>query len=129
MCYPKGGVIRICLCFWWHTILCRCSKSAIAVEHGRDKLDELSHYSMALEIAQATDGMLVAIPEHRWTESATMPCEKFTEQLREIVGPMKLSDYRKSKRGPRKPPPKRINGSKKTHLSVKRILDERKNTL
>ena len=128
MCYPKAALyVFACALVAYNSL--SLLKSAIAVEHGRDELDELSHYSMALEIAQATDGMLVAIPEHRWNESATMPCEKFTEQLREIVGPMKLSDYRKSKRGPRKPPPKRINGSKKTHLSVKRILDERKNTL
>lgn len=128
MCYPKAALyVFACALVAYNSL--SLLKSAIAAEHGRDALEELSHYSIALEIAQTSDGMLVAIPEHRWAQVATMPCKSFVGELRGVVGGMELSDYRKTKRGPRKPPPKRINGSKETHLSVKKILDARKKAL
>ncbi|MEM6474323.1 MAG: transposase [Planctomycetota bacterium] len=128
MCYPKASLyVFACALMAYNSLT--LLKGAIAAEHGRDALEELSHYYLALEISQASDGLLVALPEPRWAEVATLPSDSFVRELRSVVSFMKLSNYRKSKRGPRKPPSKRTNGSKKTHLSVKKILDARKKAL
>jgi hypothetical protein len=101
------------------------TKGAVAAEHGRDESELLSHYYLALEISEATDGMLVAIPEARWDELELHSDEEFAAEVRTIFSRTDLSRYRKSIRGPKKPPPKRTNKRNSVHVSTKRILDKR----
>jgi len=86
----------------------------------------LSHYYLALEDAEATGWMLVALPKERWDKFESIPASKFSREVRAIVMGMDLSRYRKSVRGPKKKPPKRTNNHDSVHVSTKRILDERK---
>ena len=128
MCYPKAALyVFACALLAYNSL--SMVKGAIVAEHGRDTLEQLSHYYLALEISQATDGMLVVLPEERWSEVSKISAETFAAELRSIIRSLDLSKYRKSKRGSKKPPPKRANGSKKTHVSVKKILDARKKPL
>jgi len=85
----------------------------------------MSHYYLALEISETTDGMLIALPEERWDEVATLPLATFTDELREICHGINLKTYRKSVRGPKKPPPKKKGNKRTVHVSTKRILDKR----
>ena len=102
------------------------AKGAIAAEHGREESQMLSHYYLALEISEATDGMLVVLPEARWDEMQTIPTAAFAAEVRAILGGMDLSRYRKSIRGPKKPPPKKTNQRNSVHVSTQQILDKRR---
>jgi len=101
-------------------------KGAVAATHGRAESKMLSHYYLGLEIAEATDGMMVMLPETRWEKITAIPNDKIANELRLIVGDIDLTRYRKSIRGPKKPPPKRTNKRKSVHVSTKQILDKRK---
>lgn len=124
LCYPKAALFCFGLALMAYNALA-ITKSAVAAEHGREKSELLSHYYLALEIAEATDGMLVALPEERWQEMETIPTSDFAAQVRKIIRDADLSRYRKSVRGPKKPSPKRTNKQKSVHASTKRILDKR----
>lgn len=125
LCYPKAALFCFAAALMGYNAFA-IVKGAIAAEHGRKESEMLSHYYLALEISEATDGMLVALPEAIWEELDGLPNKKFAAKLREIASGIDLTRYRKSVRGPKKKPPTRTNQRKSVHVSTKRILDERK---
>jgi hypothetical protein len=125
LCYPKAALFCFASALMAYNAFA-CMKGAVAAEHGRHESEMLSHYYLALEIAETTDGMLVALPECRWEEMETISTEDFAAEVRAIASGIDLSRYRKSIRGPKKPPPKRTNKRKSVHVSTKQILDKRK---
>ncbi len=125
LCYPKAALFCFASALMAYNAFA-IVKGAVAAEHGRHESEMLSHYYLALEIAETTDGMLVALPECRWEEMETISTEDFAAEVRAIISGIDLSRYRKSIRGPKKPPPKRTNKRKSVHVSTKQILDKRK---
>ncbi len=124
LCYPKAALFCFACTLMAYNAFA-ITKGAIAAEHGRRESEMLSHYYIALEISEATDGMLVALPEARWEEMEGISESEFATEVRKIAGGIDMSRYRKSVRGPKKPPPKRTNKRKSVHVSTKRILDKR----
>lgn len=125
LCYPKAALFCFaCALVAYNSFA--ISKGAIAAEHGREEAEMLSHYYLATEIASATDGMLVVLPDERWEEMEQIDQGGFAQEVRQIIGGMDMSRYRKSIRGPKKKTPKRTNKLKSVHVSTKRILDKRK---
>lgn len=125
LCYPKAALFCFALALVAYNAFA-ITKGAVAAEHGRQESAQLSHYYLALEIAEATDGMLVALPDDRWQEMETISTPDFAAQVRKIIQSADLSRYRKSVRGPKKPPPKRTNKQNSVHVSTQRLLDQRR---
>lgn len=125
LCYPKAALFCFATALMAYNAM-SIMKAAIAAEHDRHESEMLSHYYMALEIAETTDGMMVAIPVERWDEMEAISTQSFAAEIRSIARNIDLSRYRKSIRGPKKPPPNRTNNRKSVHSSTKRILDKRK---
>lgn len=125
LCYPKAALFCFaCALVAYNSFA--ITKGAVAAVHGREESEMLSHYYLALEVAEATDGMLVVLPSDRWTEMESIDQTDFAAEVCRITGCMDLGRYRKSIRGPKKKPPKRTNKRKSVHVSTKRILDKRK---
>lgn len=124
LCYPKAALFCFASALMAYNAFA-IVKGVVAAEHGRAESEMLSHYYVALEITEATDGMLVVLPEVRWEEMEAISLADFANELRSIAHGIDLSRYRKSIRGPKKPPPKRTNKRKSVHVSTKRILDKR----
>ena len=127
LCYPKAALFCFASALMAYNAFA-ITKGAIAAEQGRRQSEMLSHYYMALEISEATDGMLVALPEARWEEMDGVNDADFAAEIRQIAGNIDMRRYRKSTRGPKKPPPKRKNQRKSVHVSTKRILEQRSKT-
>ena len=125
LCYPKSALFCFATALMAYNAFA-VIKGAIAAEHDRREAEMLSHYYVASEIAEATDGMLVAIPEEQWAEMASISNADFAAEVRTIIADADMSRYRKSIRGPKKPAPKRTNKRDSVHCSTKRILDKRK---
>ena len=124
LCYPKAALFCFASALMAYNAF-TVMKGAVAAEHGRRESEMLSHYYLALEVAEATDGMLVVLPEERWQALESLPVADYAAELKKISSGIDISRYRKSVRGPKKPPPKRTNKRKSVHVSTKRILDER----
>lgn len=125
LCYPKAALFCFANALIAYNAL-SIVKGTIAVEHGRDQSEMLSHWYMLREIAETTDGMLIALPEECWGDVATMSTKQFADELSSISRDIDMKIYRKSVRGKKKPPPKKKGNKRTVHVSTKRILDKRK---
>jgi Transposase DDE domain len=122
--YPKAALLAFCLALAAANAVA-VIKAALRAVHGDKEADELSGYYLALEIEQTYDGMMVALPPPRWAVFRGMEPEQFAAALKEIAAHVELLRYRKSKRGPKKPPPKRGRYQNGSHVSTHKLLTAR----
>lgn len=123
LAYPKAALFTFCLALVVANAVA-VLKAALRAAHG-EKADELSSYYLALEIEQAYDGMMVALPPPRWAFFRRMKPRELAAALRAIAAQVDLALYRKSRRGPKKPPPKRGRYKNGGHVSTHKLLTER----
>ena len=101
--------------------------AALRSVHGAESIDrELSLYYVANDIAQTYHGMMIAIPEQEWRVFSHMRAAEMVATLRELAQKVRLTAYRKSSRGPKKPRPKCASTTKSSHVSTAKILRNRK---
>lgn len=123
LCYPKAALFVFCLALVAANAVA-ILKAALRAVHGEAAADELSGYYLALEVKQVTAGMAIALPAAAWTAVAGLPVDAFASWLREVAGHVDLARYRKSRRGPKKPPPKKSRYQNGGHVSTHKLLTE-----
>jgi IS4 transposase len=125
LCYPRAAIFAFSLaCLAYNAV--SLVLSAICREHGRKKTEQLSFYYMSLEIAQAHDGMMVAVPPSHWRKIARLTLDDFTQHLRKVSRCIDFEYFRKAKRRPRKPKPKIKHRRRQVHFSTAQLLAQRK---
>jgi IS4 transposase len=125
LCYPKAALFGFSIALVMYNAL-SIVLAAIKAEHGRETTESLSRYYLALEIAQATDGMLVVLPPSHWAGLRDVSPERLAEEMLQIVRDMDCAYYFKSVRSPKKPKKKRRHARRKVHVSTKKLLDQRR---
>lgn len=125
LCYPKAALFVFSLALLAANAVA-VVKASLRAAHGEKEADDLSGYYLALEIKQVHEGMMIALPEENWHVFQAMNGKQFALVLKEIAAHADLARYRKSRRGPKKPPPKRTKHSKGGHVSTHKILSQRK---
>jgi hypothetical protein len=89
-------------------------------------VDMVSGYYLGSEIAASYAGAVISIAPDEWTKAfAYLTASEVADILLQLAKPIPLERFRKNKRGPKKPPPKRTNATHAPHVSTKRLLDER----
>ena len=83
-------------------------------------------YYLTQEVARVNEGMEIAVKEQDWKIFGRMGDAEFAHMLIDLAGRMRLSRYRKHKRGPKRPQPKKISGRQRHHVSTARMLAQRK---
>jgi hypothetical protein len=69
--------------------------------------------------------MMVAIPDKHWQRQFGQRTEhQLANVLLALAKQVDLESFRKTRRGPKKPRPKRTKYKKKTHVATARILEE-----
>jgi IS4 transposase len=124
LCYPKAALFCFANALVAYNAL-SIVKAAIAWTHGQEAASMLSHFTLAREISETTDGMLIALPPPEWQGFAVMACDAFTAALTTVAAQLNPRDYRKSVRGPKKPKPKKKHTRRSVHVSTKKLLDQR----
>jgi len=124
LAYPPAALFVFCLALVAANAVA-VIKAALRAAHGEEKADELSGYYLGLEIEQAYDGMMVALPASCWTRFGQMKPERFAAVLKELAAHVDLSRYRKSQRGPKKPRPERTAYQNGSHVSTHKLLMKR----
>ena len=125
LCYPRAALFCFAIALVAYNAV-SIVNATIAIEHSREDAAMMSHFAMSREILETTDGLLVTLPAARWSEIAKMPIREFVAELRTISRSLCLRTYRKSVRGPKKPPPPKIHDKRHVHLSTAKLLAERK---
>lgn len=120
--YPKAALFGFCVSLVAYNVLA-VVKAALRAKHGEETIEkELSGYYLAGNIARTYDGMLIALPEEEWTTFQSMNNHQIAEFLLQLAGNVKLSKFRKSRRGLKKPPSKRDKYLKQPHVSTAKLL-------
>lgn len=123
--YPKAALFAFCIALML-TNAVSMLKGSLRVVHGAKTIDEeVSTYYLSLEIQKTYDGMMVQIPAPHWNVFAVMTIAQFAKLLLTLAGKIDLSRYPKSKRGPKKKPPKRDRYHNGGHISTAKVLAKR----
>jgi hypothetical protein len=125
LCYPKAALFVFSLALLAANAVA-VVKASLRAAHGEEEADQLSAYYLALEIKQVHEGMMVALPAENWRVFQAMTTKEFAATLKEIAAHADLARYQKSRRGPKKPPPKRTKYRNGGHVSTHKVLTERK---
>ena len=99
-------------------------QAALQAAHGKEAVHELSYYALVLEISQIWLGMAIAVPQEEWAFARTASIETIAAWLLELARHVKMERFRRSRRAPKKPPPKKSSAEGHTHVSNKRLIDQ-----
>ncbi len=124
LAYPKAALFGFCTALTMYNLL-SVVKAAIRAAH-RIGNDKISAYHLADEIAATYRGMMIVLPPPAWREQfAELSIARMAAALIRLAKLVRLSQFRKHPRGPKHPPPKQFNKKHRSHISTKRILDQR----
>ena len=122
--YPRAALFGFCVAVVAANVLATV-KAALRVAHPAAKVEEeVSNYYLADELGGNYRGMMVALPPEFWKPISDLDDDQLASWLREVLGKAKLSRYRKSPRGPKKPFVKRTRFAQKKHISTAKLLAE-----
>jgi len=125
--YPQAALLSFCVALVAYNLLA-VVKAALRVAQGTDKVErEVSLYYFAEELSGVYRGMMIALPEERWTGFQTYTPQQMAELLTTIAAQVRLSAYGRQPRGPKKPRPPRTKNKGQPHVSTQRLLREHHN--
>jgi IS4 transposase len=122
--YPQAALFSFCMALVAYNVMATV-KGALRSVHGEAAVTELSGYYLADEIQMCHRGMLKAIPKDEWVIFHEASPSELAQILMDWARSVPLAQYTKSRRGPKKPPPKRQSGAKVKHVSTARVLAQR----
>lgn len=126
LCYPRAALFAFCVALVAYNVL-GIVKGALRAVHGAEKIDqEVSGYHLASEIAGVKEGMMVALPAEEWRAFRSLTVTQLVEVLRLLAGNVRLARFRKARRGPKKPPIKRMYSKKHPHVATAELLAARR---
>jgi IS4 transposase len=124
--YPKAALFAFCVALVAYNVLSTV-KAAPRSVHGEERVsEEVSAYYVAEEVRMTHRGMMIAIPEDQWVVVQAMTPRELGAVLVELAARVRMEEYRKAPRGPKKPPPKKQSGARIKHVATARILAARK---
>ena len=113
--YPKAALFGFCFALVAYNVLA-VVKAALRSTYGEETIDnELSGYYLAGNITRTYDDMMIAIESQQWAAFHSMPLDQLVDLLLQMASNVKLSKYRKHRRGPKKP-----------HVSTAKLLARKK---
>jgi len=120
--YPKAALFSFCMALVSYNVL-SVILAAMRRAHGADAIeDRISFYYLCNEIAGTYSGLEIAVSDKYWADKyATLTPAQLARELVRIAKTVKLSRYRKHKRGPKKPPTP-MNKKRRNHVSTARVL-------
>ena len=125
--YPRAAVFAFCLALMaWNGM--SVIHAALRSVHGDETVEQnLSNFYMSLEIAQVYNGMMIAIPAAEWEIFQNLTTAKLAAVLKQLAAKVSLKKFQKSKRGPKRPQPKRKYSGNGQHVATARLLARRNN--
>jgi hypothetical protein len=119
LCYPPAALLALALGFVSYNVI-SLTRSAIGSVQGKEVEKQISSYHVADE-ATSIRGLEIVLEADYWNSKfASLSPVQFAKRLQHYGKQVELRRYQKSKRGVKKPPPRR-SGSKQ-HVSTHRIL-------
>jgi DDE family transposase len=121
--YPRAALLGFCVGLMAYNAIATLL-GALRATHGEKVVrDQVSGYYLAQFGREAVGHVDDFIEPEGWEVWRRLPLAAAAALLKEIAARIDLAMIRKSKRGPKKPVPKRTRFKNKPHVSTKRLLD------
>ena len=105
--YPKAALFTFCVALLLENTLSMLNGSLRAA-HGAETIrEQLSTHALSRELQKTYEGMLIQNSAEHWTAFSEMSVSQFAKTLLDLARQMDLTRYLKTRRGPKKPPPKK----------------------
>jgi len=126
MGYPRAALLGFGIALVSYTLL-STTRNALRAAFGVEKVDEeVSSYYIANEARVMSEGLDVATEPEDWTRFQIMSADSLAGELVELARNVRLPAFKRHKRGPKKPVPKRTKHTDKPHVSTARLLTRAK---
>jgi hypothetical protein len=119
--HPRAALLLFCMSMLAYNIR-QVIFASLYAEYAEEEVEQVSHFHVSKEVSRYTDGMLVALDDEAWRELLPRSMRGLVSLLRTIARDIRLADYKKSRRGPKKKKPKRSRNVKSSHVSTARLL-------
>jgi hypothetical protein len=124
--YPRAALLGFGIALVSYNLL-SVTRSALRAAFGAEKVDEeVSSYYIANEARVMSEGLDVATDPNDWTPFQTMSAETLAQELVRLARNVRLSAFKRHKRGAKKPVPKRTKHTDTPHVSTARLLTRAK---
>lgn len=128
LAYPPAALFGLAMAVVAYNVLA-VVKATLRQVYGAEAIDEgLSGYYMVNEMANVAESLETIVEPEDWAVFHTLTLAAMASWLIETAGRVQLRKYRKHPRGPKKPPVKREHDPQRPHVSVARVLAQRKKT-
>jgi hypothetical protein len=125
LCYPGAALFALACAMVSYNVLA-VIKAAIDAAHGSGTAANLSGYYMASEMANLGESLDTIVDATDWNAFRQADPAVMALWLRAQAARLSLARYRKSSRSTRNAPIKRLHDPHQTHVSVARMLQQRK---
>jgi len=122
LAYPAAALFAFCLGLVASNAVA-LMRAALRSVHSPEQVANMSNYHMAREIQENYPGMMIVWPLDLAEAARTTTAEALAERLCLIASRVRPEKYRKSRRGPKKPPPPKTPYQNGHTLSTQRLLD------
>ena len=124
--YPRAALFGFCIGLVAYNILA-VLKAALRRGHGATAIDtQLSGYYVADEVSGTYRGMMIAIPPPEWQIFRQLTTTDLAAVLITLAGKVRLAQFRKHPRGPKKPRSRRPYDPKHPHQATAKLLVARR---
>jgi hypothetical protein len=124
--YPKAALFAFCLALVASNAVA-LQRAALRAVQKPEAVAELSSYYLAREVQETYRGMMIALPPAEWLPFRGLAAAQLAQVLRQVAQRVRPSQYRKSKRGPKKPSPPKDQYRNGGHVATHRLLQNRQN--
>jgi hypothetical protein len=126
LAYPPAALFGLAMAVVAYNVLA-VVKATLRRVYGAEAIDEgVSGYYLVNEMANVAESLETMVEPEDWAVFQTLTLAAMATWLIETAGRVQLRKYRKHPRGPKKPPVKREHDPKRPHVSVARVLAQRK---
>jgi hypothetical protein len=124
--YPRAALFGFCVGLVAYNVL-SVVQAALRSVHGAKKIEEeVSGYYIADEIAGTYRGMMIAIAPEHWMIFRSITVVGLVALLQDLASKVRLSAFKKHRRGPKKKPPRRRSSKQEPHVSTARLIAQRR---
>lgn len=121
LAYPKAALLGFCLALVAYNAF-ELLLAAIDSTQEEPVSPTLSTYYLAHQIAATFLALLTLTASEDWRFIGMLSPAEFAQWLRDTAAHIDIRKYRKTPRGPKKPPPKKSHDPKRPHFSTQRLL-------
>jgi IS4 transposase len=124
--YPKAALFAFSLALVAYNVLSAVKAALRSVHGAAASAERVSGYDLAEEVSGTYRGMMIAVPKDEWVVFHGMTPRELCPFLKTSAGAVRLSEFRKQPRGPKKPRPERQSGAEIKHVATAKLLAEQK---